>query len=110
MTIRVGKAYGALGSESSVDTGSAMLVVSGMEPVNITVNTAIVKRLIPRQRAKYTSIACKQLVWPLALGCFLDGTVQDAGLVSSSKIAAIMLGPAIKGRPCNESHAAVEYV
>lgn len=52
---RVGTAYGALGSESSVVTGSASVVVRGIEPVSMKVRTAIVRKLKPRHRAKYTS-------------------------------------------------------
>lgn len=40
----------------------------------------------------------------------LSESVQDADLASSSSKATIILGPTSKGRPCNESHAAVEYV
>lgn len=70
VTPRVGIAYGALGSESSVVTASAMVLVNGIEPESITVRTAIVSRLKPRHRARYISMAIRQemSVWHLQDG------------------------------------------
>ena len=48
-------AYGPLGSLSSVVTGSDTVEFKGIDPVSITVRTAMVSKLNPRQRAKYIS-------------------------------------------------------
>ena len=109
--ISVGKAYGALGSDSSVETGSDTVEDSGMDPVSMTVSIAMVRRLNPRQRAKYTSTAGVDEVvsdeetpgW-----IALVSHVQVAGRASSSSMVDINWGMVVNASPCNDSHPAVE--
>ena len=55
MSIKVGTAYGALGSLSSVETGSDTDALRGIDPVSRMVIVASVKRLKPKHREKYSS-------------------------------------------------------
>jgi len=93
--VKVGTAYGALGSSSSVDTPAEAVSeneeVNGTDPVRRTIMIPRVNIAIPKDREKYPSRGV-------------------GSRTSGERRVIIIVGEMIKGKLCRASHPADPYV